>query len=278
MADVARQAWQALRRSRRLLPHPLERASVQMPLMLGGTKIKGGQGRKERVYTGMSIARARETLVASGLSAAEADRALQAAVLQHFRAFAGSWGNYVTRNGWLYELLELPEAERQPIIERCHIGELAQLIKRLVDNPASIMLDIASLAELTQLANRIQQDKEQPDSPIRYLLTEQHGLHPELALAVLKYSQAVPWWALIALPLAALVLILVFWQALVNPHAEFFENAGGVGLAHYLLVPLMAAAFIIVSIWLVRDRPRREREWREQLAEYRQAVESEHAG
>jgi len=275
---MERQVWQALRRSRRQLTHPLEHSAGKLPALLGGAGTARAKARSERVYTGMSVAGARETLVASGLSIATADRALQSAVLQRFRAFAGSWGNYITRHGWLYELLELPEAERQPIVERCHIGELAQLVKRLVENPASIMLDIGSLAELTQLANRIQQDKEQPDSPIRHLLTARHGLHPELALAVLKYSQSVPWWALIAFPVAALVLILVFWQALVNPHAEFFENAGGVGPAHYLLVPLMAAAFIFVSVWLVRDRPRRERAWRDQLAKYQQAVESEQAG
>jgi len=245
-----------------------------MQELLGGATIKSGKARAERVYTGYSVAAARAALANTGMIAADAERTLKAAVVGHFRDFAGSWSNYITSNGWLYELLELPVPERRRIVERCHIADLAELVERLVENPASIMLDLSSLAQLTQLANQIQQDKERPDSPIRHLLTARHGLHPELALAVLKYSQAVPWWVLVAFPIAALVLLLVFWQALVNPHAEFFENAGGVGLAHYLLVPLMAGAFIFASVWLVRDRPRREREWREQLEVFRQAAES----
>lgn len=270
MADPDKQAWQALRRSRRQLPHPLERSAGNLPAIFGGAGAVRAKARSERVYTGCSMARAREALVKFGLDAAAADRALHAAAVRHFRGFAGSWGSYISRNGWLYELLDLEEEERKRIVERCHIKELSDLVVRLLDNPASIMLDVASLAELTQLANQIQRDKEHPGSPLRYLLTERHGLHPELALAVLKYGQTVPWWALVAFPVAAAVCAAIFWQALVNPHAEFFENAGGVGLAHYVLVPLLALAFAFASGWLIKDRPRREREWRDQLAKYEQ--------
>jgi hypothetical protein len=270
MADLDNKAWQALRHSRRRLPHPLERSAGNVPAIFGGAAAVSAKARSERIWTGCSLTGARQKLVESGLDAAAADLALGAAAVRHFRGFAGSWGSYIQRNGWLYELLDLDEDERRRIVERCHIKELAGLVARLLDNPASIMLDVTSLAELTRLANQIQQDKEHPDSPIRHLLTARHGLDPELALAVLKYSQSVPWWALLAFPVGAVVCALVFLAAIVNPHADFFENAGGVGIAHYTLVPLLAIGFGFASVWLVKTRPQRERAWREQLAKYEQ--------
>lgn len=267
-------AWQALRRSRRLLPHPLQRTDVQLPLILGGKNNQGAKARPDPVYTGFSIVRASETLAKSGLGAAQINQALHAAVIKRFGSFANSWSNYITRHGWLFELLEMDEAERQPIIKRSGVGELSELVRKLAENPVAMLMDLVSLAQLATLSSRFEQEKGKPNNPICLMLTERHGLHPELALAVLKHSQSVPWWVLVVLPLAALVCGLVFVQAIINPHAQSFEDAGGVGILHYTAVPLLGAFFVAATVWLIKDRPRREKEWREQLDKYVRAVES----
>ena len=271
MANAQQQAWQALRRTRRLLPHPLQRAKVQMPLVLGGNTIHSGKARSRRINTGYSIDLARKSLAAKGMDDAQIQHALHEAVAVHFRAFAGSWSQYVTANGWLHELLELNADERRAIIERCRLNELAEYLDKIVENPLSMFTDLAGIAQLTKLTARLQQEAQEPDNPVRRMLEDRHGLHPELALAVLKYGQAVPWWVLILLPVFAVFAGWVFYQALVNPQAEFFTNAGGVTWLHYTVLPLFTLVFIFVTGYLIKDRPLREREWREQLAKYKQA-------
>ena len=99
----------------------------------------------------------------------------------------------------------------------------------------------------------LQRNQEQGRHPARELMQSQYGLHPELALAVLKHSRVVPWWALLALAAVTLVCGCVFTLAIVDPQNTAFQNesVGGVGPMHYIVLPLMGLLFLAALIYMI---------------------------
>ena len=106
------------------------------------------------------------------------------------------------------------------------------------------------------------------------LLTEVYGLHPSLARAVALYSETVPWWAYLAINAFIILASWLFWLAIVDPQNAAFTNdsVGGVGWMHYTILPLFALGMLAAEIFMIKDTPRREKAWQEQLVKYRKAA------
>ncbi|MBN2081559.1 hypothetical protein JW859_05045 [bacterium] len=269
--QIDRAAWRALKQSRRLLPDVM---GGRAPIRLSFGSSSAHSSRRERIYTGYSVDSALEALRAQGHEETAARQAVARVILKQFPKFGASWSGYINGNGWLHELVRLPEDERNALAEELNVTELVAQTQEVLANPYGSLANLGLLSGLAQASARLNKEQEQPGSPIRYFLERRFGLDSELALAVLKYGMAVPWWVLLLLPLMGLLCTGLFVLAIVNPEAEAFQNAGGVNIMHFTVVPLFAIFFFGATVWLTRDRPRREREWRAQLERYRQVVES----
>jgi len=269
---IERAAWRALIKSRRLLPDM--RPKKKLSLGFGIGSAKSSSSRPERIHTGYSVDAAVKTLSRQGHDETAARAAVARAILKQFPKFGGSWAGYISGNGWLHELVRMPEPERIRLAEELQVAELVEQTREVLEDPQASLANLSLMSGLALESARLNKEQEQAGSPVRYFLEQRFGLHPELALAVLKYGMAVPWWVLLLLPVMGLLCAGLFVLAIVEPEAEMFQNVGGVGILHYTIVPLFAVFFFWCTVWLIRDRPRREREWREQLERYRRAVES----
>lgn len=223
--------------------------------------------------TGFIPAVACEQLVTQGWDARRAEGAVRQALLGRFTAFADSWDDYIDNRGWLLELLGAPEGLREKTSGRFSLAPLLATVETLRVDPQAPLKDARQWGPLLKSAGELSQQREAGQHPAAELMVSKYGLHRELAKAVLLHSRLEPWWAHIALAAAWLVCGLVFLAALVNPHNPAFENdsVGGVGPLHYVVLPLFALMFLAAQIWLIKVRPQRQKQWREQLGRYIQA-------
>lgn len=233
--------------------------------------IENDTRRRKSNVTGFCTSAAVAELVRTGMPQQDAELAVRQAVLDHFPAFANSWDGYIDRNGYLLELLLLPGDQKAHLAGNPAWAGLNELVQRAADSRMSMLSDTALVVELAKLSEL--NSRRDETHPAYALMVNVHGLHPELARAVMLHAKVIPWWAY---PLLGFLILLgagTFLLALVNPHSAVFENesVGGVGWMHYILLPLVTLA-LIGALWLiVKRRPLLEREWRQQLERYRRA-------
>ena len=223
--------------------------------------------------TGLIPPVASERLISMGWDPARADSAVRQALLQHFTAFADSWDSYIDNKGWLIDLLAADESLRKDISGQFGVTKLIDTVDTMRADPQAALSDLPQWGPLLKSVGELSIARETGRHPAAELMADKYGIHKELAKAVLLHSRIEPWWAHIALTAAWLVCGLVFMAALLNPHSPAFENdsVGGVGPLHYIVLPLFTLMFFAVQIWLLKVRPQRQKEWREQLARYIQA-------
>lgn len=263
-----REAWQALRRTQRLLH---EQRSQSVSFSGGGARSSSAV---KRIYCGYSPALAAANLREQGWDETEAASVIKAVILRRFAACAGSWNSYVSGHGFLYELEQLPPALSGLYEERYKLSETKAELQKLLDAGPLALANPAQLAGTIGKLNTLQVEGANGDAdkhPALPALVDYHGLHPELARAVVLYQQAVPWWAIALIFFFAALAGLIFVGALVNPQSEAFNDGAGAGPAQYVAAPLFSIAFFAVGSWLWRDSPRRNAAWRAALERYRAA-------
>lgn len=249
------EAWRTLRRTRRPLPH----------------RLKAGQ----TLHSGYVPAEAAKLLAADGQGAAAAEQLINGLVLQRFPAFADSWDSYVDNAGWLADALSLPAAERQAFAERWSIPGLLEIADQVPGNPLAALGDWPRLSGLLRETSALQLKRESGVHPAGTLMASRYGLHPELAKAVLLHGRIEPWWVHPVLSFFVLLCAGLFTLALADPHNAAFDNesVGGVGPLHYIVLPLFGLLIATVQVWLLKTRPQRQRQWREQLKRYAESRE-----
>ena len=79
---------------------------------------------------------------------------------------------------------------------------------------------------------------------------------------------------LMALPAFVLMVTGVFVLALIDPNSPVFhtEDFDGAGFVHFFFLPLFILVFSGIWVYLIKDRPRREREWRQLFAQYKNSL------
>ncbi|GEM_PF-2450948 len=261
-------ARKALAGTKRRLPDLPGHRTSSVSLTIGGAASRRRNARPQPLYSGYSFSAAREKLRAAGWQPDEIEEGLHRAVAANLRRFVASWVGYVSRHGWLHELLQLDEATRTAIISECRLEGVWELLQQGQQPMTMLLSDLAGLAAAADEIKGLEERREQHDGPLRYFMEQRYGLPAELSLAVLKYGQAVPWWVFVMVAVFAVICGWIFWLAIVDPHNPGFENAGGVSWVHYTIVPLFGLAMVAVDIYLIRDRPRRERAWRKQAQRY----------
>lgn len=259
-------AWNALRNSTRKIHD-----SRSQSITLGGTGA-GTRSERKTVYSGFSPALAAPVLIAEGWEPQEVEAAFRKLSLDRFAAFSGSWNGYVAGHGFMYELDQLPPEALQEYEERFKLSATKKEIEKLATQGVMALADPLALANSIGKLNRLQAEAASGDPaqhPALPALTRYHGLHPELAQAVVLHQQAVPWWAIALIFFFASLAALVFVAALINPHSEAFNDGAGAGPAQYIVSPLFSLLFFAVGIWLWRDLPRRNAKWLAALERYR---------
>lgn len=216
-----------------------------------------------------------DQLVSHGWSQARAEETVRLCLLQHFTVFADSWDDYIDNRGWLLDLLSAQDSLREKISSRFSVAPLLETVGAMRDDVQAPLKDPRAWGPLLKSSGELFHGRETGEHPAAELMVVKYGLHRELAKAVLLHSRIEPWWAHIALTAAWLISGLVFIAALTNPHSQAFENesVGGVGPLHYVVLPLFTLIFLGAQIWLIKVRPQRQKQWREQLARYVQASE-----
>lgn len=261
-------AWKVLAGTKRRLSDLPDRRGTNLSVVFGRGVSRKEPAKRQPMYSGYSLAAARAKLLAEGWQAAVIEEALHGTIVGNFRRFAASWAGYVGGRGWFNELLQMDDAERGPIIGECRLESIWETVQQGQQSLTALLSDLGKLATVADEAKALEARREEPGSPIRYFLERRYGLPAELSLAVMKCNQAVPWWVFIVLAVLAVLCGWLFWLAIVDPQNAAFQSAGGVGWLHYTVVPLFAVAMVGVDVWLIIDRPRRERDWREQLQRY----------
>jgi len=265
-------AWQALKESRRELA-PLVQDRVPSSISFWTRNQYHKHQSTKSMKTGASISQAVKHLEAEGMETAECQGVIRQTVIRRFSWFAKTWNRYCNSDGWVRDLLACDQELRSTIIEQHEISSFVDQLEGFRADPGAISPDITMLFGLAQeqsrLLTRMRNDHEHPAID---LLEKRHGLDPRLARAVMLYSQAVPLWAYIAINAFLLIAGWIFWLALVDPQNAVFtnESVGGVGIGHYVFLPLFILGMLLAEIWLIIDSPRREKAWRGWLEKFKQ--------
>jgi hypothetical protein len=213
-------------------------------------------------------------LLEQGWRSEEIEDVFRKLMTERFAAFSGSWNGYVSGHGFMYELNELPPDAVQEYEERFKLSATKAEVEKLTQQGVMALADPVGLANSIGKLNALQTQaasSEASQHPALPALIKRHGLHPDLAQAVVLHQRAVPPWAIALIFFFALLCLLVFIAALVSPQSEAFNNndVGGVGPGQLVVAPLFGIAFCWVGIWLWRDSPRRNAQWLAALERYR---------
>jgi hypothetical protein len=255
-----RQAWLVLRATRLKLASRLPRDSGSA--------------------TGFIPPVAMEQLNRHGWDTTKAEGAVRLALLKNFMTFADSWDAYIDNRGWLTDLLGAEQSLREKIASRFPVAPLIAIAEAMRLDPQAPLKDLQQWGPLLQATGELARRSETGEHPAVELMVAKYGMHRELAKAVLLHSRVEPWWAHMALAAGWLICAAIFITAIVDPHNPGFDNAsvGGVGPLHYIMLPLFILMFLAAQIWLIKTRPRRQQQWREQLTRYVRAREVDTAG
>jgi hypothetical protein len=259
-------AWQALRRS----PVQLTQAAADIPPFLRNA----AKQKPENQRTGMLPAAAVSALTAAGQDADTAWQAVLQAIASRFPAFAGSWQQYISSGGFLLDLWCLPPERRAELVARLKLERVMQLAEQAAADPVMALANLPLLQELSQLTRRVE-NREDPQHPAHVMLLEAHGFPPELATAVLLYSRSVPWWVHPILSVMVLICLGVFILAIADPHSEVFntQDCHGANWVHYTVLPLFVLGMSWVEAYLLRNRQRWDKAWRDALTAWRSSVQ-----
>ncbi|HES58290.1 MAG TPA: hypothetical protein ENO21_02560, partial [Firmicutes bacterium] len=193
MPDAAelKLAWRALKGSRLDFT---SRPDGSQPLVPGNLiqLIERDARRKRSNVTGYRPAAAAAELAGQGVSQTAAESQVRQAILADFPRFANSWDKYIDHNGYLLELLLLPDADKQLLAAHESLGRLRQLAERTEGSAISFIADTSMTVELAKLAELNARRDE--THPAYSLMVQVHRLHPELARAVMLHAKVVPWW------------------------------------------------------------------------------------
>lgn len=265
-----REVWTALRRTQRKL-HESRSQSISF-----GKNGASSRSERKQLFSGYSPADARAALLAASWDAAEADSALKQSILQRFTTFAGSWNGYIAGHGFMYELDQLPAEVQAEYEARYQLSAVRAATDDLTAAGPMALADPAKLSRTVQQLNALQHSAAFGDvgqHPAIPALVGRHGMPPALAEAVVLFQRAVPGWVIALIFFFATLAGLVFVAALVNPQSPSFQNedVGGVGAGQLVAAPLFSLIFYAMAIWLWRDSPRRNAEWKAALERYRAA-------
>ena len=225
--------------------------------------------------TGMQPVVAAAKLVTQRVEEGAAEQAVHEVIAARFPAFAGSWQQYISNGGYIYDLFRLPVEQRQALAARLKLDRVLELTEQAAADPVMAISNIPLLSEMSQLSSRAG-NREDPEHPARVILIEAHSFAPELATAVLLYSRAVPGWVHPIIIVMVLICLGIFLLAVADPHNQVFhtEDFNRAGWVHYTVLPLFIIGMACAEAYLLRNRKRWDKAWRDALEMWRGAWKS----
>ncbi len=262
LAATARTAWSALRKSTVVL------RTADLPGMT--EEIAAGLPEKRSTCTGCSPALAIEQLCFDGMDPAQAALLVRTALLSRFRAFAYSWSSYISNHGWMQEMKLLPEPQRAQFVQRFFGGQAPDFASLVQQGQSGMLQALPLLLSAGARLGKLEQG-EYDSNPTWVMLTQRHGMAPELAAAVISQCRAAPLWMIPVIALLGLACAGIFLAAISRPDDPAFAgmHQGLNGLLGRSILCIMAFGLIAGAGYMAWDWPRRERQAQEHLARYR---------
>jgi hypothetical protein len=245
------EGWEALRAT----PRSLDRSRYR--------DIPGSMPAKQPCRTGYSPREAVERLLSRGVSGEEARRLVDAAVGARAEEVVKSWAQWVARHGFLDEMPRLSPGDLAELKKREKWDDLLRDVALVTIDPANALSSPEVRTSLSDRASRL--NRRDASHPAVFVLERLHGLPPSLAEAATLRSATVPGWAFAAIAAFTLACALLSAGSLVS-----LLTGGGIGALRVFLPTLLFGAFFGFAFrFLWRDRDRRERAWRDRLADLR---------
>ena len=241
------EAWRALKSTRRRLDRSRYR------------EIPGSMPAKQPCRTGYSVREAVARLVADGVPAKTAAELVSEALRAHAVEVVESWGQWVERHGFLDEMSALSDERRQELLDRERWGELSRQVAILTVDPGRAVTETGLLRDLSDRAARL--NRRDASHPAVFVLTHLHDLPAGLAEAAVARSATVPLWAFAFMALFILGVAGAAASALADIVAGRLES-----VPMLLGTGAFVGFFSFALVYLWRDRPRRERVWRDRVA------------
>jgi hypothetical protein len=261
-AAEIRMAWRALCKSAVWL------RTADLPGMT--EELAASLPEKRRTPTGYSPALACSALCAGGTDPAQAVLLVDAALLARFKAFAYSWSSYIANHGWMQELKLLPETQRELFVQRFFDGRAPDFASMVQQGQSGMLQALPMLLSAGARLGQLELG-DYEHNPTWVMLTQRHGMAPELAAAVISQCRAAPPWMILVVALLGLLCTGFFFTALARPEDPAFAGMhhGLNGLLARCILGVMSFGLLAGALYMAWDWPRRERQAQEHLARYR---------